>query len=53
MMQLGSMMNLIRGTPIQTASTQTYQAAPNPISQLSGLGAAGISGLQLYNQLNS
>jgi hypothetical protein len=53
MMQLGSMMNLIRGTPIQTASTQTYQAAPNPISQLAGVGTAGIAGLGLYNAMNS
>jgi hypothetical protein len=52
MMQLGSMMNLIRGTPIQTASTQTYQAAPNPISQLAGVGTAGIAGLGLYNAMN-
>jgi hypothetical protein len=52
MMQLGSMMNLIRGTPIQTASTQTYQAAPSPISQLAGVGTAGIAGLGLYNAMN-
>jgi len=52
MMQLGSLMNLIRGTPIQTASTQTYQAAPSPISQLAGAGTAGIAGLGLYNAMN-
>jgi hypothetical protein len=52
MMQLGSMMNLIRGTPIQTASTQKYQAAPSPISQLAGAGTAGIAGLGLYNAMN-
>jgi len=52
MMQLGTMMNLIRGTPIQTASTQTYQAAPSPISQLAGAGTAGLAGLGLYNAMN-
>ena len=51
LMQLGTMMDLIRGTPIQTSSTQSYQAAPNPISQLAGLGTAGIAGLGLYNTM--
>lgn len=51
MQQLASMMALIRGTPIQTTSTQSYQAAPSPISQLSGLGTAGIAGLGLYNAM--
>jgi hypothetical protein len=52
MQQLASMMALIRGTPIQTTSTQSYQAAPSPISQLAGLGTAGIAGLGLYNAMN-
>jgi hypothetical protein len=51
MQQLASMMALIRGTPIQTTSTQSYQAAPSPISQLAGLGTAGIAGLGLYNAM--
>lgn len=51
MEQLASMMALIRGTPIQTTSTQSYQAAPSPISQIAGLGTAGIAGLGLYNAM--
>ena len=52
MQQLASMMALIRGTPIQTTSTQSYQAAPSPISQAAGLGTAGIGALGLYNAMN-
>jgi hypothetical protein len=42
MMQLGSMMNLIQGTPIQTSSTSMYQVAPSLTSQLGGLGATAL-----------
>ena len=42
MMQLGTMMDLVRGTPTQITGTQTYQAPPSPISQLAGLGIAGL-----------
>jgi hypothetical protein len=42
LMQLGTMMDLVRGTPTQITGTQTYQAPPNPISQLAGLGIAGL-----------
>ena len=52
MMQLGTMMDLVRGTPTQITGTQTYQAPPSPISQLAGLGTAGIAGLGLYNAMN-
>ena len=38
MMQLSNMSGLLRGLPLQATSTQTYQAAPNTASQLSGLG---------------
>ena len=46
MMQLANMSNLLRGLPMQASTTQGYQAAPNPMSQLGGLGltAAGIAG---------
>jgi hypothetical protein len=46
MMQLGNMSNLLRGLPMQSTTVQGYQASPNPISQLGGLGltAAGIAG---------
>jgi hypothetical protein len=43
---------MLRGLPLQTTSTQTYQAAPSPVSQLGGLGMTGIAGLGLYNTMN-
>ena len=41
-MQLSLMSSLLRGLPLQQATTQTYQAAPNTMSQIAGLGTAGI-----------
>jgi len=38
MMQLSNLSGLLRGLPLQATSTQSYQAAPNTASQLSGLG---------------
>jgi hypothetical protein len=41
--QLGFYSNMLRGLPVQLASTQqTYQAAPNIASQIGGLGLAGL-----------
>jgi hypothetical protein len=40
--QLAFMNAQLRGLPLQSGSTQMYQAAPNPVSQLAGLGAAGL-----------
>jgi hypothetical protein len=41
--QLGFYSNVLRGLPVQLASTQqTYQAAPNIASQIGGLGIAGL-----------
>ena len=47
MMQLSNMSNLLRGMPMQSTTVQGYQAQPNTLSQLGGLGltAAGIAGL--------
>jgi len=47
MMQLSNMSNLLRGMPMQSTTVQGYQAQPNALSQLGGLGltAAGIAGL--------
>lgn len=49
MMQLANMSNLLRGLPMQSTTVQGYQAAPNPLTQLGGVGltAAGI-----YGQMN-
>jgi hypothetical protein len=41
-MQLSMMSSLLRGLPLQQATTQTYQAAPSAISQFAGLGTAGV-----------
>jgi len=49
--QLAFMNAQIRGLPLQTMTTQGYQAAPSPISQAAGLGTAGIAGLGLYNAM--
>jgi len=50
--QLAFMNAQIRGLPMQTMTTQGYQAAPSAISQAAGLGTAGIAGLGLYNAMN-
>jgi hypothetical protein len=42
-MQLGIMNAMLRGLPLQQGTTQMYQAAPNQISQLSGLGLTGAA----------
>jgi hypothetical protein len=41
-MQLGTMSNMLRGLPMQAATTNMYQAAPNAITQ--GIGAVGAYG---------
>ena len=42
LLQLSTMSSLLRGLPLQQATTQQYQAAPSAISQIGGLGTAGI-----------
>jgi hypothetical protein len=44
MMQLGNISNLLRGLPMQSTTTQSYQAQPGMGAQLAGLGA-GAYGL--------
>jgi len=41
-MQLSLMSSLLRGLPLQQATTQTYQAPPSSLSQIAGLGTAGV-----------
>lgn len=48
-MQLGILNSMLRGLPMQQSSTQMYQAPPSPISQLAGLGTAGLGALGMYN----
>jgi hypothetical protein len=38
-MQLGLLNSMLRGLPMQQSSTQMYQAPPNPLSTIAGLGA--------------
>ena len=45
--QLGFLSDMLRGLPLSNVST--YQAPPSGVSQLAGLGTAGIAGLGLYN----
>ena len=49
-MQLGILNSMLRGLPMQQSSTQMYQAPPSAISQLAGLGTAGLGALGMYNQ---
>jgi hypothetical protein len=42
MIQLANMSNLLRGLPMQSGTTQMYQAAPSQLSQLGGLAATGL-----------
>jgi hypothetical protein len=44
MMQLGNISNLLRGLPMQSTTTQSYQAGPSGLSTLAGLGT-GIAGV--------
>jgi hypothetical protein len=48
-MQLGVINSMLRGLPMQQSSTQMYQAPPSQISQLAGLGTAGLGALGMYN----
>lgn len=41
-MQLSMMSSLLRGLPLQQATTQQFQAPPSAISQFAGLGTAGV-----------
>jgi hypothetical protein len=50
MMQLANMSGLLRGLPLQSTSTQTYQAAPSTVSQLSGLGLTGAAAYGLMKK---
>jgi hypothetical protein len=49
LMQLGVMSNMLRGLPMQAATTNQYVAAPNQLTQ--GIGMAG-AGASLYNAFN-
>jgi hypothetical protein len=48
-MQLGILNSLLRGLPMQSTTTQSYQATPSTGQQLAGL---GISGLGAYKAMS-
>lgn len=48
--QLAFMNAMLRGLPLQTTTTQAYQAAPSMTSQLTGLGLAGAGMYGLANR---
>jgi len=45
--QLAFMNAMIRGLPLQTSTTQGYQAPPSAVSQLGGLGTTALAGYKL------
>jgi hypothetical protein len=49
-MQLGVLNSMLRGLPMQQSSTQMYQAPPSAVSQLAGLGTAGLGLASMANQ---
>ena len=49
-LQLSTMSSLLRGLPLQQATTQQYQAAPSTLSQIGGLGVAGVGAYGLGRQ---
>jgi hypothetical protein len=51
MLQLANLSSLLRGLPMQSSTTQMYQAAPSTMSQIAGLGMAGAGAYGLYNNL--
>jgi len=52
-MQLGQLNAMLRGLPMQQSSTSMYQAAPSTVSQLSGLGIAGLGASSLMKAAGS
>ena len=46
--QLSFMNAMLRGLPTQQATTQQYQAAPSSLSQMTGLGLAGLGAYKAF-----
>ena len=49
LMQLGVMSNMLRGLPMQSSTSNMYQAQPSAISQLAGAAGTGLGLVQQYN----
>ena len=50
LMQLGTMSNMLRGLPMQSATTQQYQAAPSALTQTIGAAGTGAMLGSLYGK---
>lgn len=50
--QMDTMASYIRGTPLSTTGAAQYTAAPSTLSQVVGLGTAGVGAAGMYNALN-
>ena len=50
LMQLGTMSNMLRGLPMQSATTQQYQAAPSALTQTVGAAGTGAMLGSLYGK---
>jgi hypothetical protein len=50
LMQLGVMSNMLRGLPMQSSSTNMYQAQPSMVSQMAGAAGTGLGLVQQYNK---
>jgi len=49
--QLSFMQSMLSGLPLQSSTQNVYQN-PSMVSQVAGLGTAGVAGLGLYNAMN-
>lgn len=47
------MQGMMAGLPISTQTAQTYQAPPNPMSQVAGLGTTALGGYLAYKALGA
>ena len=53
MLQLGNMSALLRGLPMQSSTTNMYQAPASPASQLAGLGTAAYGAYKAFGGSDS
>lgn len=50
--QMDVMASYIRGTPLSTTGASQYNAPPSTLSQVVGLGTAGVGAYGMYNAMN-
>ncbi len=50
--QMDVMASYIRGTPLSTQSASQYAAPPSTLSQVLGIGTAGVGAYGMYNAMN-